>query len=412
MFHIIKPGSRFDIIGKQKSLMFISLLLVLASIGVIVGIGPKYGIDFKGGSDIILGFKGSVTAEQVRDAARGAVGFKDASVQRFGSEDKNQFLVQTSEVSVVNQELIKTIKVNLGGDAQVKRDSWSQEEPDRYEFTLGAQKPLEQLIAAAQKAGIDGATAEPAGIVTENKYVLRFPGLQSRINKGFYQAMPKLYPSPEERAADDASTTNKTTGVIRLETVGSRVGDQLRTDGLTAFLLSLVAILLYIALRFDIRYAPGAVVAIFHDVLIAFGILTIVGIEINLPILAAALTIVGYSLNDTIVVFDRIRENYAAGHGGNNLAAVVNTSINETLSRTLITSLTTFLAVAVIAALGSGLIVNFSITLIIGVVVGTYSSIFVASPILLVMDRWVSSRQQARALRRPATTTEPAEPSV
>ena len=407
MFHIIKPGSRFDIIGKQKSLMMLSLVLVLASIGVIVGIGPKYGIDFKGGSDIILGFKGSVTAEEVRNAARTSVGFADASVQRFGAEDKNQFLVQTSEVSVVNKTIIDAIKVNLGGDAAVKRDSWSPEEPDRYDFTLNAAKPLEELVQAAEKAGIEGAKAEPFGVASDNTFVLRFPGLQSRINKGFYAAMPKLYPSPEE----SASATNKSTGVIRLETVGSRVGDQLRTDGLTAFLLSLVAILLYIALRFDIRYAPGAVVAIFHDVLIAFGILTILKIEINLPILAAALTIVGYSLNDTIVVFDRIRENYAAGHGGNNLPDVTNTSINETLSRTLITSLTTFLAVAVIAALGSGLIVNFSITLIIGVVVGTYSSIFVASPILLIMDRWVSSRQQARALRRPLNS-EPAEPSV
>jgi preprotein translocase SecF subunit len=132
--------------------------------------------------------------------------------------------------------------------------------------------------------------------------------------------------------------------------------------------------------------------------------------EINLPILASILTIVGYSLNDTIVVFDRIRENYTAGRGGSNLYEIINTSLNETLSRTLITSLTTVFAVATIAIVGSGLIENFAITLLIGVIIGTYSSICVASPIMLMMDTFMRNRQKAKDLiAARETTVEPSE---
>lgn len=409
MWHIVQPGTNFDIIGKQKTLMVVSALLVLASILIVIFVGPNYGIDFKGGSDIILGFKGDVQEDEVRAAAQKA-GFTDASVQRFGTADKNQFLIQTASVSVVDKATIEKIRQSVSKQAKVVKSTWTVEQPDRYDITLEKNVELSVLVKAAESVGLENVKAERVGTEKDRKYVIRFQDLQSRISVAFFKAFPKRFPDPSI-ADNKKSAEDQAAGVIRLETVGARVGNQLREDGLTAFMLSLLAILIYIAVRFDIRYAPGAVVAIFHDVLIAFGVLTIAQIEINLPILAAALTIVGYSLNDTIVVFDRIRENYTAGHGGNTLSQITNTSINETLSRTLITSLTTFIAVAVIAILGSGLIVNFAITLIIGVVVGTYSSIFVASPILLIMDNWLRNRQEAKALRTP-TNTDDAEPAV
>ena len=134
------------------------------------------------------------------------------------------------------------------------------------------------------------------------------------------------------------------TGLERLETVGPRVGEQLRNSGVLSLIVALLLILIYIAFRFDVRYAPGAVVALVHDVIISVGIFTVIEMEVSLPIIAALLTIVGYSLNDTIVVFDRIRENLTA-IGDDDVPGVVNQSINETLSRTLMTSLTTLLAV-------------------------------------------------------------------
>ena len=385
MFTLIKPGTNFDILSKQRPLGILSVLAVLASILVIVFVGPNYGIDFKGGSDIILTFKQPVGPDQVRDAAKSA-GFSDASVQRFGPEDRSQFLIQTSAVSVVDAPKIKALKAEIEKTVKVEREVWSLDQPDRYDLTLAQSVDPASLIAAAQTLGLQKVEAEAVGAEQDRKYTIRFQDLGSYIRASFTASFPEAFDGK--------------TGLDRLETVGARVGNQLRDDGITAFLLALLAILIYIAVRFDVRFAPGAVLALAHDVIIAFGVLTLLKVEINLPILAAALTIVGYSLNDTIVVFDRVRENYTAGRGGNSLAEIVNTSINESLTRTIITSLTTFLAVAVIAILGSGLIANFAITLVIGIIVGTYSSIFVASPVLLIMDGWLRTRQEARALRR------------
>lgn len=384
MFTLIKPGTQFKIIEKQKPFGLLSALAVIASILVIIFVGPNYGIDFEGGSDIILSFKKSVTSEQVTKAAKTA-GFPDASVQLFGPPEKNQFLVQTQVVSVVNAKKIKQLEAELTKTVKIERSTWSPEQPDRFDLVLEQNIEPAKLNAAAKAVGLEDTEAEIAGTERDRKYVIKFQGLASRVREGMAKAMPDAF--------------DPATGLDRLETVGSRVGNQLRDDGITAFMLALLAILIYIAVRFDIRFAPGAVIALAHDVTIAFGVLTLMQLEINLPILAAALTIVGYSLNDTIVVFDRIRENYTAGRGGNNLAEIINTSINESLTRTIITSLTTFMAVIVIAIMGSGLIANFAITLVIGIVVGTYSSIFIASPITLLMDSWLRTRQEARALR-------------
>src|SRR5690606_30911814 len=152
------------------------------------------------------------------------------------------------------------------------------------------------------------------------------------------------------------------------------------------------------AIRFDMRYAPGAVVALIHDVIITFGVIVLTQMEISLETVAALLAIVGYSLNDTIVTFDRIRENLSGGVEGE-LAEVVNTSINECLSRTLLTSITTLLAVAALAVIGTGVIRDFSMTLVIGVLIGTFSSIFVASPVMLWMDGVVERRKKRLAVR-------------
>ena len=170
------------------------------------------------------------------------------------------------------------------------------------------------------------------------------------------------------------------------ETVGPKVGEELRKKGQLAILFTLIAILVYISVRFNFNYAPGAIVALAHDVIITLGILTFLGVEFNLTILAAILTIVGYSVNDTIVVFDRIREN-GKRISASTLIDVVNDSLNSTLSRTIITSITTLIVVVILFYFGGGVIHNFALTFIIGILVGTYSSIFVASPTFIFMYR-------------------------
>jgi preprotein translocase subunit SecF len=183
--------------------------------------------------------------------------------------------------------------------------------------------------------------------------------------------------------------------VTRAQIVGPKAGKRLRNDGALSVLVALGAILLYIAVRFDFRFAPGAILALLHDITITLGVFSIFStwLEFSLSTIAALLTIVGYSLNDTIVVFDRIRENFDYSRE-KDLTKLVNQSVNETLSRTILTSLTTLFVVAALFIWGGGLIRNFAAALLIGVVVGTYSSIAIASPTVLKMNEMLPKLQE------------------
>ena len=166
------------------------------------------------------------------------------------------------------------------------------------------------------------------------------------------------------------------------DSVGPKIGAELRTKTITSILIALVGMLIYITWRFEFKFAVGAIVALFHDVIITLGVFSILQLEISLPIIAAFLTIVGYSMNDTIVIFDRIRENLKVLRR-ETYESIVNTSLNQSLTRTIITSLTTLIVVLILYFFGGSVIHNFAFALIIGVIIGTYSSIFVASPIVI-----------------------------
>ena len=185
--------------------------------------------------------------------------------------------------------------------------------------------------------------------------------------------------------------------IRRAELVGPKVGAELRKKGLLAVLYAIVFILIYITVRFEFRFALGAVAALIHDAMLTIGVFSLLNKEIDLPIVAAILTIIGYSINDTIVVFDRIRENMRRIRR-QDIEKVINGSINETLSRTLLTSLTTLLVVTALFILGGPVIHNFAFALIIGVLVGTYSSIYIASPIVVLWEMG-----KARKSAKPAS---------
>lgn len=170
----------------------------------------------------------------------------------------------------------------------------------------------------------------------------------------------------------------------RVEFVGPQVGDELTEDGALAVLVALMAILMYVAVRFEWRFAVGSVAALVHDVIITLGFFSVTQLEFDLTVLAAVLAVIGYSLNDTIVVFDRIRENFRKIRKGDS-EQIINTSLNQTLSRTLVTSLTTLIVLLALFFLGGEIIHNFSLALILGIVIGTYSSIYVASTTALVL---------------------------
>jgi len=191
----------------------------------------------------------------------------------------------------------------------------------------------------------------------------------------------------------NSSYSNGDFEIRRVEVVGPKVGKDLREKGMLAMLYAVIGILIYVTWRFELRYAVGAVIALLHDVLITVGIFSLLGKEFTLPIIAALLTIIGYSLNDTIVVFDRIRENIK-GIRKQPLKDIVNSSINQVMSRTVLTSFTTLLVVLALFIFGGAVIHDFAFALLIGVLIGTYSSIFIASPTILVWESVSPSKEK------------------
>ena len=199
------------------------------------------------------------------------------------------------------------------------------------------------------------------------------PRFANKVSESLASIYPDLLPS------------EKSDFILSIDKVGPKVGAELSSDAVLAILYALGFILIYISVRFEFKYAIGAIAALTHDVLITLGVFSILGYEISLAVIAAFLTIVGYSLNDTIVIFDRVRENVKSLKGSS-MESVINQSINDSLSRTIVTSLTTFLVVLILFLVGGEVIHTFSFAMIVGVVIGTYSSIFVASPIVIKLD--------------------------
>lgn len=207
--------------------------------------------------------------------------------------------------------------------------------------------------------------------------------------------------SEEVAAALDAAYGDGAWQIVRTEAVGPKVGSELKRKALIAILMSFALTLVYLAFRFEWRFGVAAVVATAHDLLLTLGFLSVVDLEVTLATVAAILTIVGYSLNDTIVVFDRIRENLKKRRK-DRYYDIVNDSINETLPRTILTSGTTLVTLLALFLFGGAVIRPFALILILGVVIGTYSSIFVASPVLLEIERWTKKRERSRSETAPA----------
>jgi preprotein translocase subunit SecF len=259
------------------------------------------------------------------------------------------------------------------------------------DFTGGtiAQLEFDQDTRAADVRAALGALGGDASISqygSEREYIVRLPTFEEEGT------------AVSERLSGllDAAYGEDGASVVRVEAVGPKVGNELQYRALLAILASFVVTLIYLAFRFEMRFGVAAVIATAHDILIALGFLAVMRMEISLATVAAVLTIIGYSLNDTIIVFDRIRENLERGGRRGDYKALINRSINEVLPRTVMTSGTTLGALLALALLGGEIIRPFAVILIVGIVVGTYSSIFVASPALLeIEERW--KRKASRA---------------
>ena len=337
----IKPDINIDFIGKRKIAYSLSgALLLITIVSLIINSGPKYGVDFAGGTVIQIKFNDPVTIDNIKKGLN-AVGVKSSSVQTFGENKENEYLIHTDSVLTEDQAFSSKLQTEL------KSATGKESEIRRIE-TVGPQggKDLREKAVFAIFYSMLFIT-----IYISGRFELKW--LLSGIIAGILSAAVYLF-----------SLLN--VGMLALTGIAL-----------------LVACILFWFLK--LRYAMGAIVALIHDVGITMGIFSVLGKEISLPIIAALLTIIGYSLNDTIIVYDRIRENLKK-YNKNPLYVTVNRSVNETLSRTILTSGTTLIAVLSLLILGGGIIHDFAFAMTIGIVVGTYSSIYVASPILIEWD--------------------------
>lgn len=379
---IVKPGTNIDFLGKRKALAIVSTVLVAGSLFVAVAgtlspempLAPKYGVDFAGGTLIQLDVDEGITIEQVREGLS-AIGMNDDNVQSFGTSGR-EYLVRVESVNFGADEFFDRASTQLTeayGEGSWKGFEWERGQS----VSMRAIATEARTVAEVQRhlSALEEGITVVESKVEHNAFEVNYPGVTDRVKDQLAGALARADGTPAF-------------AVVRVEMVGPTVGAELRRKGLLAIFFSLALILVYIAFRFDLSFAPGAVAALAHDVSITIGVFCLLGREFSLPTIGALLTIVGYSLNDTIVVYDRIRENLRR-FPRRDLGEVINLSLNETLSRTLLTSITTLLSVITLMVLGGPIIQDFALALAVGVLVGTYSSIYVASPLIVTLQRWL-----------------------
>jgi preprotein translocase subunit SecF len=363
--------TNFNFIGTSRVATTISVVLVLAAIIGTAIVGLNFGIDFAGGYEIQVKFPEPVTEARIRELVK-PIGLGDARVQRFGDAGSNEYLILVREHGTITQETKQQLEEEFrrlaGGEENLKLVTFA-ESGENLRAAFKTSVTEEQLRSVIETAGLEIKRMTRSEREDEPEYSVDLVSIADGIREALYTGLD---------LSADADI------VQRVEFVGPQVGAQLRNQGILAVVYALLFILLYIAVRFDLFFSPGAVVALVHDVAITVGVFTVLQLEFNLPIIAAILALIGYSLNDTIVVYDRIREN-ALRLRGRELRAMVNTSINQTLSRTLLTSGTTLIVVLALLFFGGGIIRAFSIALVVGILVGTYSSIWIASPLYVVL---------------------------
>lgn len=338
----IKPNININFIGKRKIAFFISIIMIIISmVSLIIHKGPKYGIDFAGGTLIQVKFVSPVNIDDVKSGLA-AIELGKSSVQQFGDSKDNEYLIRTNRSVITTDGFSSRVKAALesatGNDAEIRRVEM-----------VGPQvgKDLREKALFAMFYALLFITIYISGRF-ELKWVL--------------------------------------SGVMAAALMSAVYFLSIFNVSIPFLIAAAVCVTIVLFWFLELKYAMGAVVALVHDVAITVGIFSICGKEFTLPIIAALLTIIGYSLNDTIIIFDRIRENLRKYHK-NPMETIINKSINETLSRTILTSLTTLFVVVTLFVLGGGIIHDFAFAMIVGVIVGTYSSVYVASPILLAWQR-------------------------
>ena len=396
-------NTNIDFLGKKWYFLAFSLIFSVAGLlSIFFWHGIPLGVEFRGGTLVYVKFAQTPNLDQIRNDMN-RVGLNNPRIQRFGPVSDNEVLIdlglqETSEAALDQGKntIIRALETQEAGSsgkqdlnntgAATLQQYLLQKDPLRMGTDASA-----KYMAVAQQID-DFRNKQRGGIlrsVDELKGVVP-PEVVSALQEGFY-------------------TSNFV--VRNVEIVGPQVGGQLRHQALMATMYSLAGMLVYLWFRFELIYGVGAVVACLHDTIITVGFFSLLNKEISLTVIAAILTLIGYSMNDTIVVFDRIRENIKLLRR-EPLANVVNKSINQTLSRTILTSGLTFLTVLSLYLFGGEVLRGFSLALVIGIMIGTYSSIAVAAPMLVAYQDWRAKRAGEAVARNLAPARDKARDKV
>lgn len=400
MFQIVRHDHNIDFMGKAPFFIRLTLASIVACIILMFVPGLKFGLDFTGGYEVLLAFDKKAEAGPVREVLS-KLDLGDFAVQSFSVPDspKTHFLVRVQRSQVLSAQEIAALN-----GAFAKEFGEGFKGPLSYNPEMGHVIEVEfaqtASVAQTSSAALSNVVASTGHSVSRIRHVgrpdqVRYSIVMHGIDGKIVSAMQK--------SIDPGANS------VRTEFVGPTVGKQLRDDGILAIFYALVIMLIYIALRFDFFYAPGAVLNVFHDAIITTGFVIVVqriiNLDFNLATVATILTLIGYSINDTIIVYDRIRETVGKSQG-HALNEVLNRAINETLSRTIMTSATVFLACICLMVFGQNTVLfDFGLIMGFGVIIGTYSSIYVAAPIFHFMrERFGPKETVTKGMPRKAAS--------
>ena len=398
---LIKPNSNFEFVEKRRTWALVSTIAIIACIAMLFVNKARKGdylnwtIDFKGGTEIIFAFEDKGGNPHEVDAAAVRKALIDAGKSGFAVSDfrwktegpggepieAQGMMVRTPEFGAVKadeQRKIANEFLTTFADPGVLKATWSG---DR--MFVRASGPI-GWDAARDFFQAHGKTLREWTQENLDAYSAPTEGLEEYNMQFAVSGLDAQY----QKLLGDAVGAEVVVKIQNVYGVGARAGAKLRDDGIKSLFYVMALIMLYLAFRFDVRYAPGAVVALLHDAILVIGVFALTWQEVSLTTVAALLTVIGYSVNDSVVIFDRIRENVVRLKD-KKFGRVINISLNETMARTLLTSITLFVVTLMMNILGTGLVRNFAFAMNIGVVVGVYSSVFVASPVALgIHNRW------------------------
>jgi preprotein translocase subunit SecF len=376
----------FDWMGKAKYFFGLSFLLLLIGSASWIHKGSlDYGIDFKGGTLVYVRFANTPPVDQLRKGLQ-EQGLGQSVIQQISdiaTPNANQVVIYlpqrgegTEALDTGKTEILKALQATLGtGAVDASKQDFNSSSPEVIAQALTRKDPLSLGANAGDR------------YLQIARQLTDYRDRQARGVVSNLGDLSQAGVTPAVVNAVQSSFYGSSFAVINVEIVGPKVGAELRRQAIYVTLYALAGMLVYIAFRFEWVYGVAAVLAVFHDVLITLGLFSLLHFEISLTVIAALLTLVGYSMNDTIVIFDRVRENVRLMRR-ESFATIVNRSINQTLSRTILTSGLTFLTVLVLFIMGGDVLRSFSFALVVGILVGTYSSFGIAAPLVVAYYNW------------------------